>query len=302
MTLKSEYLQAVCRPGNRSAARHGKTAGLYPEHSHKSPSSLTLMLALRPLARHVPLSSWPTGRIALTARLASSSIRRFSSQQPPLPSFASTVGTSHTVFRRLFYRKDGTPRSKKRGVFIGVQFGLTRYHFCSYSGRLAIGAATAVVLLSAFEKLFIVLEFQSVVAWSFVQCFRVDKERYASQDFSDYKSTVEYFRDLVLVLLVNHHEVDQGVVNLAFEKIALWEGERREKVHEAFRSAAEEIHNLLAGGEGVFDMDLFELGFTAFKILNNALGDALDGVDESQLTIVLKSTPVDKMKDYEVIG
>ncbi|KAK0185005.1 hypothetical protein F5146DRAFT_1073066 [Armillaria mellea] len=242
------------------------------------------MLALRPLARHVPLSSRHTGRIAITVRLSPTSIRRFSSQQPPLPSFASTVGTGHTVSRRLFYRKDGTPRSKKRGLFI------------------ATSAATAVVLLSAFEKLFVVLEFQSVVAWSFVQCFRVDKERYASQDFSDYKSTVEYFHDLVLVLLVNHHEVDQAVVNLAFEKIALWEGERREKVHEAFRSAAEEIHNLLAGGEGVFEMDLFELGLTAFKILNTALGDALDGVEESQLTIVLKSTPVDKMKDYEVIG
>ncbi|KAK0457307.1 uncharacterized protein EV420DRAFT_518664 [Desarmillaria tabescens] len=242
------------------------------------------MLALRPLARHVPLLSRHTGRIAVTARLASSPIRRFSSQQPPLPSFASTVETSNSFTRRLFYRKDGTPRSKKRGVFI------------------AIGAATVVVLLSAFEKLFVVLEFQSVVAWSFVQCFRVDKEKYASQDFSDYKSTVEYFRDLVLVLLVNHHEVDQAVVNLAFEKIALWEGEQREKVHGAFRRAAEDIHNLLAGGEDVFELDLFELGFTAFKILNNALGEALDGADDSQLTIVLKSTPVDKMKDYEVIG
>ncbi|KAK0488447.1 hypothetical protein IW261DRAFT_1439461 [Armillaria novae-zelandiae] len=260
------------------------------------------MLALRPLARHVPLSSRHTGRTAITARLAHSSIRRFSSQQPPLPSFASTVGTSPTVFRRLFYRKDGTPRSKKRGVFIGAQLALTKHHIFSYFGWTAISAATAIVLLSAFEKLFVVMEFQSVVAWSFVQCFRVDKERYASQDFSDYKSTVEYFRDLVLVLLVNHHEVDHAVVNLAFEKIALWEGERREKVHGAFRSAAEEIHNLLAGGEGVFEMDLFELGFTAFKILNNALGDALDGVEESQLTIVLKGTPVDKMKDYEVIG
>ncbi|KAG7443381.1 uncharacterized protein BT62DRAFT_328305 [Guyanagaster necrorhizus] len=241
------------------------------------------MLTFRPLARQVPLLSRHTGRISISAPVASITIRRFSYQQPPIPSFASTLGTTSPFTRRLFYRKDGSPRSKKRGVFI------------------AISAATAVVLLSAIEKLFIILEFQGLVAWSLVHCFRIDQASYASQDFSDYKSTVEYFRDLVLVLLVNYHEINQETVHRAFEIMTQWEGKHREKVHGVFRAAAEEIHTLLAGGQDIAQMDLVEFGVKAFKILSYALKEVFDG-SVPQVKITLKSSPVDKMKDYEVIG
>ncbi|KAF9018236.1 hypothetical protein BDZ89DRAFT_353257 [Hymenopellis radicata] len=235
-------------------------------------------------------SQWSASRIPASTRSYST---------PPQPSFASTVG-KRGWWQRAWFRDDGTPRSKRKGALY------------------ALLASVALVPIPVLMYALLLTEEHSFIAWSLVQCYRTDA-RYDQVNWDDLDSVVDYFRDLVIVLLVNHHEMDQDQVDMVFDRVKLWGKEDPAPSSESapesrvlitkriFTRAAHDVHLLLnptsdgktkikVGVElvefidrpapatvgtlaGEFDLGLVETGFWAVMILHSAMVEWAAAVD-----------------------
>ncbi|KAF9018237.1 hypothetical protein BDZ89DRAFT_353318 [Hymenopellis radicata] len=121
---------------------------------------------------------------------------------PPQPSFASTVD-KRGWWQRAWFREDGTPRSKRKGAFY------------------ALVASLALVPIAVLKYALVLLTENVSTARLLARCYRIDR-RYDQVDWDDFDSVLDYFRDLIIVLLVHHLKKPQDEVDMVFDRVKLW--------------------------------------------------------------------------------
>ncbi|KAF9022155.1 hypothetical protein BDZ89DRAFT_1163391 [Hymenopellis radicata] len=231
----------------------------------------------------------------------------------PLPraSFASTVG-KRGWWQRAWFRKDGTPSSKRKGALYGLF------------------ASLALVPIPVLAYAFVLYEDHSFVAWSLVQCYRIDA-RYDKVNWDDLDSVVDYFRDVSFSI----RSMPQDQVESLFDHIKLWAKEDPKSSHtlltkRIFTRAAIKVHFLLMFRSGktkvtvgaelidrsapitvdtLEDLGLVETGFLVVRILQSALaewariyrmsggGDKLLELDSSEV----ERDKADHVADWETV-
>ncbi|KAF9018245.1 hypothetical protein BDZ89DRAFT_1074039 [Hymenopellis radicata] len=153
---------------------------------------------------------------------------------PPQPSFASTVG-KRGWWQWAWFREDGTPRSKRTGAFYAL-----------------IALQPCFVLKHALD----LYEENASTAWLLAQCYRTDA-RYDKINWDDLDSVVDYFRDLVIVLMVHHYKIPRDRVDDVFDHAKQWDKQYPAPISESspeslalftkrvFTRAAHDVHFIL---------------------------------------------------------
>ncbi|KAF8881854.1 hypothetical protein CPB85DRAFT_1442722 [Mucidula mucida] len=118
---------------------------------------------------------------------------------PPQPRFASIVGRGGW-WHRAWFRKDGTPRSKRKGAV-----------YVLLASPVLIPIAVLVYMLALCEE-------RRSLAWSLAQCYRTNT-RYGKMDWDDFDSVADYYRDLATMYMVHEYKMTQDEVKAIFDDL-----------------------------------------------------------------------------------
>ncbi|KAG5724394.1 hypothetical protein E4T56_gene16095 [Termitomyces sp. T112] len=192
------------------------------------------------LARWAASRSFPHSRCNA---LISTSRRTFF-HGPPRSSLSQGQARLSTWSSRAFYRKDGTPRSKAKGLMIG------------FFAIVFLGASSAVEMIEELEDANLILCY-------LVHIQRMDTE-FSSLDVTDFDAVLKYF------LSVNYFRAEEQTdlfdsISIAVNDLT---GEKREELHTIMRKAIEEIHQILIDSKG---QDPLETGCQTLCSFNLAL-------------------------------
>ncbi|KAG5341674.1 hypothetical protein C0989_008169 [Termitomyces sp. Mn162] len=255
------------------------------------------------LARWAASRSFPHSRCNA---LISTSRRTFF-HGPPRSSLSQGQARLSTWSSRAFYRKDGTPRSKAKGLMIGLSFpfkylSLLRAGTCENVGFFAIvflGASSAVEMIEELEDANLILCY-------LVHIQRMDTE-FSSLDVTDFDAVLKYF------LSVNYFRAEEQTdlfdsISIAVNDLT---GEKREELHTIMRKAIEEIHQILIDSKGQDPLETgcqtlcsFNLALCSLSIILDHEFVDNDFVRRSEM-YAQGMTPKDrapKRGDYEVVG
>lgn len=171
----------------------------------------------------------------------------------------------------------------------------------------AITGATFLVFYSAADLLED-LEQANLILSILVQLLSVDTE-FSSADFSDFRSTRQYFERLVSGRMLGH--IPEETVVAFFNALENLPTPLREEAHKELRSVCEDVHQFLQENRG---QDLAEDGWKIVVRLNDTfvrLSELVEDTFDDRFTEVLKAqkvssqTPKDpgsKNGDYNVVG
>ncbi|KAG7100187.1 hypothetical protein E1B28_001964 [Marasmius oreades] len=218
-------------------------------------------------------------------------LRPFHSTSRPLQSSLSS-----RISQRVWYRKDGTSRSKVRGAI--------------YTLIGSVAVLTGIAALEVMEDLQeLVLQLAAML-----QVQRVDFEEYSTIDFSDYRQTTQYFESLAKPFLITAQYSDEASVALFFKHVLEMDDATaavvKERIHSCMKATAEQVHELLRG-IGDEPLDSFQ---DITRLMREALLEvATDMMVETddRLAALLKvfkdkddsgKPPPSKGRGYELIG
>ncbi|KAH0591579.1 hypothetical protein H2248_001632 [Termitomyces sp. 'cryptogamus'] len=235
------------------------------------------------LARWAASRSFPHSRCNA---LISTSRRTFF-HGPPRSSLSQGQARLSTWSSRAFYRKDGTPRSKAKGLMIG------------FFAIVFLGASSAVEMIEELEDANLILCY-------LVHIQRMDTE-FSSLDVTDFDAVLKYF------LSVNYFRAEEQTdlfdsISIAVNDLT---GEKREELHTIMRKAIEEIHQILIDSKGQDPLETgcqtlcsFNLALCSLSIILDHEFVDNDFVRRSEM-YAQGMTPKDrapKRGDYEVVG
>ncbi|KAK6969072.1 hypothetical protein R3P38DRAFT_3147887 [Favolaschia claudopus] len=184
--------------------------------------------------------------------------RAYVSGAPRPPTFAATV----------WYRADGTPRSKTEGLFKLAEW-------------MAHGIAFMIVykiLKEEFTKQEKVLEEENRARQNGLIAFLanirdIDGQNYTDVDLSNYPSCFHYFSILSRAMLLREYSAKKtGEILLALERVDSMPPEQHDKAHAIMREAAETVHKILLLSEDDSDteFDPAFLGAVTGRVLGKA--------------------------------
>ncbi|KAF7289903.1 hypothetical protein MIND_01365200 [Mycena indigotica] len=191
---------------------------------------------------------------------------------------------------RLWYRKDGSPRSKIRGLVIASILGAGLY--ATYSTLLVVEA----------------LDYEHYLLSTLVYIQRVDYD-FHSIPISQFAPTLDYFQDLVGYFIQG--DVPPEMLVAFFQDLAFLaqSSETQEKIHNIVREAAQAVHNLLVDRKGEHPVETAAL---AIDMLDHAMLALIAIVDEAGGDETEKMIRVKRLKDqmagkessksYEILG
>ncbi|KAF7323875.1 hypothetical protein MKEN_00608900 [Mycena kentingensis (nom. inval.)] len=153
---------------------------------------------------------------------------------------------------RLWFRRDGTPRSKLRGlVFTTI---LSAFLYATWSTLLVVEA----------------LDYEHYLLSTLVYIQRVDYD-YTTVPIDEFPSALAYFADLCGYFALGESNVTPVMLAAFFADVQrLADGEEglREKIHAILREAAGAVHDVLAQSKGT---DAVETAVAAINTLDAAM-------------------------------
>ncbi|KAJ7589667.1 hypothetical protein C8J56DRAFT_37948 [Mycena floridula] len=214
-------------------------------------------------------SNFPTRLIASGSalRLNRLPVRRVSQLQFQVP--------KPTLSQRVWYRKDGTPRSKKRG--------------------LIIGGVTAAILSLLYTMLDLLDEMQQACASLIflVHVQRLDYE-FTAKPMTEIDTSFAYFEALFRPFIENESDLDY--VTQRFSDL---DATSREAVHQLIQSLYDKLHAVLqksAGNEA-------ETAFTIQDIIEEVLFKMMEKLKAKEKSLkIRKERRPDKDDDYQIVG
>ncbi|KAJ7057845.1 hypothetical protein C8F01DRAFT_991558 [Mycena amicta] len=193
---------------------------------------------------------------------------------------------------RLWYRLDGSPRSKIRGLVFSALSFLS----------LSLKVWSTLLVVEA-------LDYEHYLLSTLVYIQRVDYE-YLSVPFSDLPRALAYFEELVGYFVQG--DVPPEMLAAFFQDLGLLaeSSGMHEKIHTIIRESAGAVHELLLERKGEHPVDTAALAIdtldTAMLALivlvdeHNAGGDGTDKIRVKRLKDQMSSK--DSSKSYEVLG
>ncbi|KAJ7627550.1 hypothetical protein DFH06DRAFT_1480886 [Mycena polygramma] len=243
------------------------------------------MSSLRNIARSSPrLQSFKSFRIARPL-LSSPQLRPYYNHSPR-PSFPA----------RLFFRADGTSRSRGPGLVIPLSLMLLSV--LAYTNRPTTSIDLDSFIQSDEARLLL-----SVLA----DIQRVDED-YTNVPFDSYRSSMDYFVQLyTCVDIFSHIPPEHNALILHHAMLSESHAELREPIHAMFRDAAENVHNILASRQ---DMDTvlatLETALNLQLCLSRAYGELIRLLHEDVRRQLLEAARTDPKKDAgtnpEILG
>ncbi|KAI3595828.1 nfx1-type zinc finger-containing protein 1 [Moniliophthora roreri] len=216
--------------------------------------------------------------------------------------FHTTPTPLHSTFRsrisqKIWYRKDGTPRSKIRGLIITLLA----------SGFILVSTAALDVMQDLED-----LTFQFA---SMLQVQRVDFEEFNQVDFEDFKHTATYFSNLCTPFLVTPQYAEEDAVKEFFNNLKdfsfINDAGLKDKLQATMKSAAQDVHELLKDTKE----RPVESAQEVSRILRDAIVMVILGLEmnaDEKLAAVMKAfkdrendkppPPKEKGKSYDLIG
>ncbi|KAF7300679.1 hypothetical protein HMN09_00953600 [Mycena chlorophos] len=187
----------------------------------------------------------------------------------------------------VWYRRDGTPRSKLKGLVFG---------------SLLLGG-----LYATWSTLLVVeaLDYEHYLLSTLVYIQRVDYE-FNSVSLSDVNSTLTYFEELVGYFVQPDGDVSSEMLRAFFADLAMLaeSPEQRERIHGIITAGASGVHDLLLARKGAHAVDTAVLAIDTLDsamLLLIALVDEAgsDGTDQ-MIRIRLKNQV--NPKDSSILG
>ncbi|KAJ7637156.1 hypothetical protein FB45DRAFT_742359 [Roridomyces roridus] len=201
-----------------------------------------------------------------------------------------------TLGARIWYRPDGTPRSKIRGLVTATLASMALY-------------VTWNTLLVVEE-----LDYERYLLGTLVYIQRVDYDAYPTRDELDtFNGALTYFEELCGYFLQGDVRPEMleaffhDLFHLGDEGVEGDLVQLRERIHGLVRTAAEAVHTLLATSKGT---DPIETAALAIGIVDDAMLSLIEisedvGADETEKLLRVKrlrEQMKDSSKSYEILG
>ncbi|TFK69893.1 hypothetical protein BDN72DRAFT_767355 [Pluteus cervinus] len=156
---------------------------------------------------------------------------------------------------KLWFRKDGSPRSKIKGLFIAAFAGASIYTFYAM-----------MLLVEEFDTANYLLN-------SLVHIQRADVDL-ASVDLTDSLSVTSYFRSLCS----SFDDIPPRMIEDFFREVSHLTGGSAESAHRIMRDASEDIHKILMRSKG---KDPWFTGSEVIQRLDDGIGELMKLVEET---------------------
>ncbi|KAF5385294.1 hypothetical protein D9615_000934 [Tricholomella constricta] len=140
-----------------------------------------------------------------------------------LPPHAQFQARPPTWSAKLWYRRDGTPRSRLKGLIIGTIASATLYTMY-----------TMLALVDEFDTANYLLS-------GLIHIQRIDTE-YSSVDPSEFKSIHSYFQEMCSALF---GDIPQQMIDDFFGDVDALVGSSKDEAHRVLRETCEEVHMIL---------------------------------------------------------
>ncbi|KAJ7484765.1 hypothetical protein FB451DRAFT_1025467 [Mycena latifolia] len=189
-----------------------------------------------------------------------------------------------TLGARIWFRADGTPRSKLRGLVL-----------TSLLSGLAYATWTTLLVVEA-------LDYEHYLLSTLVYIQRIDYD-YATVSFADFDAALAYFEELCGYF--GQGDVPQDMIAAFFRDLAVFGA--REVVHGIVRDAAGAVHDVLAQSKGT---DATETAVLVINLVDDAMlaliqlaEDASSDETDKLLRVQrLRAQMKDPSKSYEILG
>ncbi|KAJ6499515.1 hypothetical protein C8R47DRAFT_971414 [Mycena vitilis] len=192
-----------------------------------------------------------------------------------------------TLGAKIWFRADGTPRSKVRG--------------------LVITSLLSGLLYATWQTLLVVeaLDYEHYLLSTLVHIQRVDYD-YAAVALDSYRGALDYFADMCAYL--GQGDVPPEMLDTFFGDVVAFEHDtqRRDAAHAIVRDAAEAVHGILAGSKG---RDATETAARVVDVVDRAMLDLIElaedvGDDVSGKIKLLREQMAakDVSRSYEILG
>ncbi|GLB43713.1 hypothetical protein LshimejAT787_1402250 [Lyophyllum shimeji] len=213
--------------------------------------------------------------------------RAFSSSSPRLQ--YQFQARPPTWSAKVWYRRDGTPRSRVKGLVIGTAVSATLYTLWS--------------MMTLIEE----LDTANYLLGGLVHIQRIDSE-FPSVDTSDFRSMNLYFQEMCSALF---GDIPQEMIDEFFGDIDALTGSSRDEAHKALRETCEDVHRILVDSKGA---DPLQTASQAVARLDEGLLQLVETVQDKygdEFGKMLKAQknagqplkdPAAKSSEYEVVG
>ncbi|KAJ7145332.1 hypothetical protein C8R43DRAFT_926778 [Mycena crocata] len=191
---------------------------------------------------------------------------------------------------RIWFKPDGTPRSKIRGLVItSIVSGLL---YATWSTLLVVEA----------------LDYEHYLLSTLVHIQRTDYD-YSTVTFASFREALAYFAELCAYF--GQGDIPPEMLAAFFRDVASWEGDAAlgERVHGIVRAAAEAVHDILTQSKGA---DATETAVLVINVVDEAMLGIIElaediNSDETDKLLRIKRlkdqmSAKDSSKSYEILG
>ncbi|KAJ6571697.1 hypothetical protein B0H19DRAFT_1130778 [Mycena capillaripes] len=207
--------------------------------------------------------------------------------RPPQRPYYMQTPRPTTLGAKIWFRADGTPRSKIRG--------------------LVITSLLSGLLYATWQTLLVVeaLDYEHYLLSVLVHIQRVDYD-YSTIAFDSYRGALAYFAEVCAYL--GQGDVPPEMLDTFFDDVIAFEqdAERREAAHAIVRDAAEAVHEILARSKG---RDAAETAALVVDVVDRAMVGLIElaedvGEDAASKIKILREQMAakDAAKGYEILG
>ncbi|KAF9461931.1 hypothetical protein BDZ94DRAFT_1283301 [Collybia nuda] len=197
--------------------------------------------------------------------------------------------TRPTTFSgRVWYRSDGTPRSRLKGLLVATLAGGTLY--------------TMYAMLALIDE----FDTANYLLSCLIHIQRADADL-SSVDLSDERSTLAHFRSLC----ASFGDIPQHMIDDFFDDVAQLLGSSTQEVHKILREVSEAVHEILVRSKGrdpwetatevIYRLD--ETIMQLVELVEDKFGDEEVKVLRNQkIKEQVTKDPASRNSDYEVVG